>query len=446
MALVPKLLLATLCLPLAAAAALAENSPPPPSTVAAIRQAARPVTGGGADYADVMAAAAASRRILLGESTHGSHEYYRERARLTERLIREQGVSAIAVEGDWSATQRVNLYVRGLGTDSSASQALRGYSNFPVWMWRNDDFRDFVERLRALNLERPADRRVGIYGMDVYDLFEAMDSVRAYLKRNAPEAAARAGTRYRCFASHGRDRWAYGVATRNPRRACRAQAQAVLAEVRRLPRPAGLADAEAWFEAVRAAASVVAAEEYFRTAATGSLAWNVRDRHMAENVEEIAAHSESLGGRPAKVVLWAHNSHLGDARATSAANRGELNLGQLMRQRHGEKAFLIGFLSHSGTVFAAPEWDSPGRRSPLWPALPGSWSALFHAAGLPAFSLVIRGDPTLSRALSGQMKQRAVGAVYLPQDERRAHYFDARLADQFDAVVYFDRTKAISPL
>jgi erythromycin esterase-like protein len=439
-----QLLLAAFVLPLGDA--VVEKSPVPAATVSAVRQAARPVTGSGTDYADIVAAAAASRRILLGESTHGSHEYYRERARLTERLVREQGVNAIAVEGDWSATQRVNLYVRGLGTDSSAAQALRGYTNFPIWTWRNDDFRDFVERLRALNLERPASRRVGLYGMDVYDLFEAADAVQTYLKRNAPQAAARAAAHYRCFARHGRDRWAYGVATRDPRRSCRAQAQAVLAEVRRLPRPAGPAEAETWFGAVRAAASVAAAEEYFRTAAVGSLAWNVRDRHMAENVEEIAAHAETLGGRPAKVVLWAHNSHLGDARATFAANRGEINLGQLMRQRHGEAAFLIGFLSHSGTVFAAPEWDSSGRRNPMWPALPGSWSALFHATGLPAFSLLMRGNPALSRALAGPMKQRAIGAVYLPQDERRAHYFDARLAEQFDAIVYLDRTQAVSPL
>jgi erythromycin esterase-like protein len=445
MGVLPKLLLAAFVLPLGAAAVV-ERRPSPDSTVSAIRQSARPVAAGGADYADILAAASASRRILLGESTHGSHEYYRERARLTERLVREQGADAIAVEGDWSATQRVNLYVRGLGSDSSAAQALRGYSNFPAWAWRNAEFRDFVERLRALNLERPAERRVGLYGMDVYDLFDAADSVQAYLKRNAPDAAVRAAARYRCFAGHRRDRWAYGVATRNPRKSCRAQAQAVLAELRRLPRPAGPVEAETWFGAVRAAASVAAAEEYFRTASAGSLAWNVRDRHMAANVEEIAAHAERLSGRPAKIILWAHNSHLGDARATSAVNRGELNLGQLMRERHGEAAFLIGFLSHSGTVFAAPEWDSPGRRNPLWPALPGSWSALFHATGLPAFSLLIRGNPALSRALAGPMKQRAVGAVYRPQDERRAHYFDARLAEQFDAIVYFDRTRAISPL
>ena len=428
------------------AAAASPGEPPAPAAVSAIRESARPVAGASSDYDEILAAASGARRILLGESTHGSHEYYRERARLTERLVREQRVGAIAVEGDWSATYRVNLYVRGLGTDSSASQALRGYSSFPAWTWRNAEFRDFVERLRALNLERPAGRRVGLYGMDVYDLFEAAPRVLAYLRREAPEAAVLAETHYRCFAPYRRDRWAYGTATRNPRGSCREQAQAVLGQVRRLPRPVGPAEAEARFDAERSAASVAAAEEYFRTAAAGSLAWNVRDRHMADNVDAIAAHAEPPGGPPAAVVVWAHNSHSGDARATHAANRGEINLGQLMRQRHGEAAFLVGFFSHSGKVHAAAEWDGPGRSGPMWPALAGSWSGLFHAVGVPAFSLLLRGDERLSRLLSGPMRQRAIGAVYLPHDERRAHYFDARLAGQFDAIVYFDRTRAIAPL
>jgi erythromycin esterase-like protein len=449
---VPKLLLAAL-LPLAALAVRAADPGPagpdagaPGPSLEAVKKAARPISGAASDHSEILAATAGASRILLGESTHGTHEYYRERGRLTERLIREQGVNALAIEGDWSATQRVNLYVRGLGPDRSAEQALRGYTSFPAWMWGNGDFRDFVERLRALNLERPAAQRVGLYGMDVYDLFDAADSVQAYLKRTAPEAARRAARHYRCFESFGRDRWAYGTATRDPRKACRTQAQAVLAEVRRLPVPADPVEAEIRFAAVRSAASVAAAEEYFRTASAGSLAWNVRDRHMADNVDEIAGHVAAIAGRPGKLVMWAHNSHVGDARATSAADRGELNLGQLMRQRHGEAAFLIGFLSHSGTVFAAPEWDSPGRRYDLRTALPGSHSALFHAAGLPAFSLLIRGNAALSRALGEPMQQRAVGVVYSPSNERSAHYFRARLAAQFDAIIYFDRSRAVAPL
>jgi erythromycin esterase-like protein len=449
MKLTPRLLAALalpLCAPELQEAGSAPRTAAAPAAVPAVRQAAIPITGAGTDYAGVMAAAASARRILLGESTHGTHEYYRERGRLTERLIREQGANAVAIEGDWSATHRVNLYVRGLGSDRSAAEALRGYTSFPAWMWGNADFRDFVERLRALNLDRPAEQQVGLYGMDVYDLFDAAAAVQAYLKRTAPEAAQRAARHYRCFASYGRDRWAYGTATRNPRKSCRAQAEAVLADVRRLPRPADPVAAEARFAALRSAASVAAAEEYFRTAAVGSLAWNVRDRHMADNVDEIARHVEALSGRPGKVVMWSHNTHSGDARATYAAERGELNLGQLMRQRHGEAAFLVGFFSHGGTVFAAPEWDARGRRYDMRPALPGSYSALFHATGVPAFSLLIRGDPAVSRALAGPLLERAIGVVYLPGSERTAHYFSARLAEQFDAAIYFDRTSAVAPL
>jgi erythromycin esterase-like protein len=452
MAVVPKLLLAAL-LPLAALAVRgadpggtgAGREAPAPS-LGVLKQAARPIAGSGSDYSEILAATAGARRILLGESTHGTHEYYRERGRLTERLIREQGVNAVAIEGDWSATHRVNLYVRGLGADRNAAEALRSYTNFPAWMWGNTDFRDFVERLRSLNLERPAAQRVGLYGMDVYDLFDAADAVQAYLKRTAPDAAQRAARHYRCFASFGRDRWAYGAATRNPRKVCRTQAEAVLAEVRRLPAPADPVESEARFAALGSAASVAAAEEYFRTASVGSLAWNVRDRHMADNVDEIAAHVERMSGRPGKLVMWSHNTHSGDARATFAADRGELNLGQLMRQRHGQAAFLIGFFSHSGTVFAAPEWDARGRRYDMRPALAGSYSALFHEAGVPAFSLLIRGEPAVSRMLAGPMLERAIGVVYMPASERMAHYFDAKLSEQFDAAIYFDRTSAVTPL
>ncbi|HEU0134855.1 MAG TPA: erythromycin esterase family protein, partial [Allosphingosinicella sp.] len=337
MAILPKLLLAFLLLPLSALALRdggsgRESQAAPPPSVSALGEAARPITGSSADYSDILAASSGASRILLGESTHGTQEFYRERGRLTEQLIRKHGVNAVAIEGDWSATQRVNLYVRGLGSDRSAAEALRGYTAFPAWMWGNDDFRDVVERLRALNLERPADQRVGLYGMDVYDLFEASEAVRSYLKLRAPEAAGRAARHYRCFAGYERDRWAYGVATRSPGKSCRAQAQAVLSEVRRLPLPADPVEAELRFSAVRSAASVAAAEEYFRTASVGSLAWNVRDRHMADNVDEIADHVERMSGRPARLVLWSHNTHSGDARATFAADRGELNLGQLMRQ------------------------------------------------------------------------------------------------------------------
>jgi erythromycin esterase-like protein len=424
------------------AAAPAEPATGMASSLAA---AARPIAGTEGDYTDLLAAAGGTRRVLLGESTHGTHEYYRERARLSETLIRRHGFNAVAVEGDWTPIRRLNDYVRGLGSDRSAEEAMRGLTRFPAWMWRNAEFRDFVERLRALNMERAPADRVGLYGMDVYDLFEAADAVLAYLSAADPAAARRAEAQYRCFRPFNRDTHAYGESTRRGK-TCQNQAEAVVADLKHMPRPAGPDAAERHFAAVRAAASVAAAEAYFRTVYTGSLAWNVRDQRMAENVEEIAAHLEAVSGKPGKVVMWSHNTHSGDARATFAADRGELNLGQLMRQRHGDNAFLIGFFSDRGTVFAAPEWDQPGRVYDMRPALPGSYSALFRELRMPAFSLLLRGNATATRLLKGPMLERAIGVIYLPQSERSSHYFDARLSEQFDAALYFDRTKAVTPL
>jgi erythromycin esterase-like protein len=313
-------------------------------------------------------------------------------------------------------------------------------------MWPNAEFRDFIERLRTWNLARPAASRVGVYGMDVYDMFEAADAVLAWLRETDPAAAREAERHYRCLRPYGRDTGRYGQATLGGRVSCEEEAESAQALVRRIPRPADPLAAERHFAARRAAASVVNAEAYFRTAYGGSLAWNVRDEAMAENVEEIAAHLTAQGGRPAKVVMWSHNTHSGDARATFAANRGELNLGQLMRQRHGNRAFLIGFFSHAGTVFAAPEWDERGRVYDMRPALPESWSGLFHETGLPAFSLLLRGNPNLRSGRAAPRLERAIGVVYSPSTERQSHYFDADLPRQFDAAIYFDRTKAVTPL
>ncbi len=404
-----------------------------------------PIGDGTADADGLLRAAGAARFVLLGENTHGTREYYVERGRISERLIREAGFGAVAIEGDWSSTYRVNQYVRGLGTDRNAEQALSGYTSFPRWMWRNAEFRDFIERLRAWNLSQPEERRAGVYGMDVYDMFQAADAVIAHLREFDPTGADQARRNYRCFAPYNRDTHAYGAAARRASQSCEEEAQAVVAQVDRLPAPADPVARERRFAAVRSAASVAAAEAYFRTVYAGSLAWNVRDQQMARNVEAIAQHAASLSGRPGKVVVWGHNTHSGDARATFAANRGELNLGQLMRQRYRDDAFLVGFFTHSGRVMAAPEWDQPGRVYDLRPALPESYSGLFHTVGVPAFSLMLRGNRNAAE-LGGTRLERAVGVIYAPQTERQSHYFEARLTEQFDAIVYFDRTNPVTPL
>ncbi len=414
--------------------------------LAVVREAALPLRGTPTDYDRLIAAAAGSTRVLLGESTHGTHEYYRERARITQRLISEMGFNAIAIEGNWSPTYRVNLYVRGLGNDRSAEQALQDYKRFPKWMWRNSEFRDFVEQLRAYNLTLPRPKRIGVFGVDVYDMFDAADAVVGHLGTVDESAARRARRHYACFARHDRDEHRYGAAAQARSAVCADEAAAVLAEVKRLPRPASLEAAEAHFAATGAAESVSASEAYFRTIHANVDAWNLRDQQMAENVEAIAAYAARLTGREGRVVVWSHNSHTGDARATIAALKGQLNLGQLMKQRHADKAMLVGFLTHSGTVQAAPAWDQPSREFTLKPAMANSDADLFHRTGFDSFLLVLRGDPKLAASLSARMLQRAVGVVYIPHAELQSHYGPAQLSAQFDAVVYIDRTRAVRPL
>lgn len=409
-------------------------------------EAAVPLTGANGDYDPLLQAIGDARFVLLGESTHGTEEFYRERGRISERLVRERGFNAILIEGDWSPAFRINRYVRGIGGDRNADQALSGFTNFPQWMWPNTAFRDFVERLRAYNLTQPVERRVGVYGMDVYDLFEAQEAVLAYLARTDSAAASRARSNYRCFAPYGKNTARYGEAARRASRSCREEAAAVLADLRRIPRPADPVGAEEHFAARRSAASVAQGEEYFRTVYAGSMAWNVRDQHMANNVEETAQHIASLHGGQGRVVVWSHNTHSGDARATFAARQGELNLGQLLRQRHGDDAFLIGFITHIGQVRAAPEWGAAARVYDLKPSIPGSYADILRQAGMPAFSLALRANRAAAAALGQERLQRAVGVVYTPASERQSHYFGAQLTQQFDGIVFIERSSAVRPI
>ena len=414
----------------------------PGPTPAAVTGA--PLVGAASDYDPLLQAVGEARFVLLGESTHGTSEFYRERARITERLVRERGVLAVAIESDWPEADRLNRYVRGMGADRSVAEALADFRRFPQWMWRNAEFAAFVEALRTHNMQQPPERRVGLYGMDVQNLSGGTAPVIAWLQQADPAAAARARSQYGCLTRY-RDARAYGEATQRGR-SCEKQAAAVLTEIQRRPRPSHPAAAEAHFSALRNAAGVASAEAYFRASYSGAYSWNLRDQRMADNVAEIAAHAETLSGQPGKVVIWAHNTHVGDARATEMAQRGELNLGQLLRDRHGERAFLLGFLTHGGTVMAAPEWDAPGRVYALRPAISESYAGVLHSQGLTNSLLLTRSDAAVAAALAGPRLERAVGVIYQPDAERVSHYFQARLSRQFDAVVYLDRTRAVTPL
>jgi erythromycin esterase-like protein len=419
------------------------------AAVTAVREAALPLEGRDGDWDALLELVGDARFVLLGEATHGTHEFYRARAGITRRLVEEKGFSALAVEADWPDALRVDHWVRGEGSDATAAEALGGFARFPQWMWRNNDVVELAEWLREHNAALPSGApRVGFYGIDLYSMFASIEAVIRYLDGVDPEAAERARSRYGCFDRAGRDPQAYGHgAELGITAACREEAVRQLRELRTriAADDGGTPPGDGLFHAEQNARLVKNAEEYYRSMfSPGVSSWNLRDCHMADTLDALAAHLEGKGAA-GKLVVWAHNSHLGDSRATEMGERGEWNVGQLMRERHGEAARLVGFTTHDGSVTAATDWDAPAERKRVRPALPESYEALFHAAGLRAFYLPLRGGPAAA-ALSEPRLERAIGVIYRPETERWSHYFHASLPEQFDAVVHYDRTRALHPL
>ena len=416
----------------------------------AIEQGAHRLQGTERDYDVLMDRIGNARLVLLGEASHGSHEFYQERARITKRLVMEKGFTAVAVEADWPDAYRVHRYVSGRSRDHSAAEALGDFKRFPTWMWRNRDVEQFVAWLRAVNESRPEREKIGFYGLDLYSLHASMEAVLGYLDQADSEAAARARLRYACFDHFGEDMQQYGYAAGfGLERGCEHEVIAQLTDLRRHAeeylRRDGFVAEDAFFYAEQNARLVANAERYYRTMFSGRVAsWNLRDTHMAETLDALMAH---LGRRHSgqRVVVWEHNSHLGDARATQMSEDGEINVGQLVRERYGSDAVLIGFTTYDGTVTAASAWDGPTERKTVRPALPESYEALLHEVGLPRF-LLTWDDARARDLLSARRLERAIGVIYLPNTERLSHYFYATVPDQFDAVVHCDRTHAVEPL
>ena len=411
-----------------------------------------PLTGRAHDYDPVLSLVGNASLCLLGEATHGTQEFYRERAEITKRLIKEKGFTAVAVEADWPDAFRVNRYVRGLSDDKDANEALGGFKRFPTWMWRNTVVLDFVEWLREYNASLPLTApRVGFYGLDLYSLYTSIEAVLGYLSKVDPEAAKRARYRYSCFEHFSEDTQAYGYATSfGLASSCEREVIQQLIELRRRAADYASRDGrvarDEFFFAEQNARLVRNAEKYYRTMFRGRVeSWNLRDQHMAETLDALLTHLTVLGEN-AKVAVWEHNSHLGDARATYMADYGELNVGQLVRQRYGGDAILVGFTTYKGTVTAASEWDGPAERKRVRPALAESYETLFHENVGSNFLLPIRTNDAGAKAVRQPRLERAIGVIYLPQTERQSHYFDARLAEQFDAVIHFDETQALEPL
>lgn len=406
-----------------------------------------------AEYDPLLHAIGNSRLVLIGEASHGTHDFYRERARITQRLIVEKGFSAVAIEGDWPDAYRVHDYITGKTQPKDATpnqyaaamDALMGFRRFPAWMWRNMNVVAFVAWLREYNLR--TGNPIGFFGLDLYSLYTSAQEVLRYLDKHDPAAAERARYRYRCFDQFGEDSQAYGYAAGfEMSSSCEQAVIDQLLEMRRQTdqRFQSQSNRGAWeaFSARENAELVHDAERYYRTMFSGRVSsWNLRDTHMAETLDRLLEHL----GPESKVVVWAHNSHLGDARATQMGKAGELNLGQLVRERYGEAAFLLGFTTYSGEVTAATNWDEPAQRKLVRRALPNSFESLFHETGLGDFLLLMR-DRSIRTALSRPLLERAIGVIYRPETERVSHYFEARLAEQFDAVIHIDRTRALIPL
>lgn len=419
----------------------------PHASLAALRAAAHVLDEDARDYDPLLRMAEGRAFVLLGEATHGTHEFYAMRAQITRRLIEEASFDAVVVEGDWPDVLRLNRYVTGRG-DDSLDEAFADFERFPAWMWRNRDVRGFVQWLHARNTALPEDARVGLYGMDLYSLYRSADAVVAYLETVDPEQAAIARRLYACL-DHVRDPQEYGAeASAGLRPACRDAAAALLVDLVRssgayLASDGGSA-ADAHFHAERNAHVVLNAEHYYRAMFDArDLTWNLRDGHMVNTLLALRRHLRA-SGRQGRTVVWAHNSHLGDARATQMGQRGEWNVGQLLREQVGAAVLNVGFTTYTGHVTAARDWDAPAERRWVRPARDDSYEHLFYRTGKDRFFLSLQ-DET-AQALAEPLLERAIGVIYRPESERASHYFSASLADQFDAVLHLDETTAVEPL
>ena len=412
---------------------------------AAVASAARDVADG---WEELVERIGGARYVLIGTASHGTREFYQMRADLTRRLIAEKGFRVVALEADWPDTMRVHRYVSGQGADNDGEGALFDFRRFPHWLWRNEVMPGFVEWLREWNAGQV--QRAGIFGMDLYSLHASLESVLRYLKKVDPAAAKRAKARYACFDHMAENPHEYGIAAATDRdESCEEEAVAQLMEIRRseFETPGRPEDSEdERFFAEQNAKVVADAERYYRAMFRGhGESWNMRDRHMAERVLDLAEHF-GPGDKAAKTVVWAHNLHLGDSRATEMAKRGQSNVGRLLREKAPGQVVSIGFTTYAGRLTAAGDWDGPPETMAVRPALTESYEALFHRTGRRAFWLDLREMGAARDVLARPRLQRSIGVIYRPETERWSHYMSADLTKQFDFIIHVDTTTALPPL
>jgi erythromycin esterase-like protein len=411
---------------------------------ALIRDAAEPLpTLDDAAFGALFDRFAKAKVVLLGEATHGTSEFYEARAAITRHLIENHGFNIVAVEGDWSDAANIDRYIRHLPAPAHDEPPFR---RFPTWMWRNIEVETFIERLRTWNLAQPAGKRAGFYGLDLYNLSGSIRAVLDYLDRVDPEAARVARERYGCLMPWAKEPQVYGRMTvTRGYKSCESAVVKMLRELLDRQLPYTLKDGESFFNAVANARVVRSAEAYYRAMYYGEAeSWNLRDTHMFETLSALLSAKD-----PAKAVVWAHNSHIGDASKTEmGAMRGELNIGQLARERFGPEAALIGFGTHAGTVACASNWDGPTEIKRVRPSLADSYERLAHDSGVARFLLDLRKGASrdVRASLLEPRIERFIGVIYRPESERWSHYSRCSLADQFDAYVWFDESKAVTPV
>ncbi len=410
-----------------------------------IKKNLQPLRGDKSDYDSIIEMAKDSRFVLIGESTHGTKEFYKMRSEITKRLITELGFSAVTIEGDWPDAYHINRYVNGTNHNGSATTALSNFERFPTWMWQNKEVLDFIKWLRGYNIKNPA--AIRFYGLDLYSMNSSISAVIEYLDKVDPKAAALGRQRYSCLDNFTSS----PINLKTIEQSCEMEIVKQLIELREHSfeyiKKDGFVAEEEFFCTEQNAILIKNAQQYYRSLYYGEpLSWNLRDSHMAKTLDDIAIHLENIYDKPSKIVVWAHNSHIGDARATEMAEKDELNLGQIMREKYGEKALLIGFSTYQGTVSAASDWDRPVQRKTLLPAVDGSIEQLLHQVNIKDFILDFRNNHELAKHLKNPLLQRFVGVIYHPKTEYMSHYYHTTISEQFDALIYLDETSALEPL
>lgn len=411
----------------------------------AIKRHAEPFTSlETCDLAPLLQRIGDHRVVLIGEASHGTSEFYRLRARLTQQLIEERGFSFVAIEGDWPDAARIDHYVRHFDTPPAEWIA---FARFPTWMWRNREVREFVDWLRLYNTEQHADRRTAFYGLDLYSLYSSIRAILAYLDAVDPKTAAVARHRYACLTPWQSDPAAYGhAALTGHYRKCEKDVLAILSDIIERRGNYMKHDGERYLDAVQNARLIANAERYYRTMYYGSRAsWNLRDNHMFDTLDTLL----KFHGHHSKAVVWAHNSHVGDAAATEMSARGEHNLGRLARDAYGsDGVYIVGFGTDTGTVAAASEWDGPLEIKSLRPALDGSIEHDCHRFGAANFLLPLKDlrEMGVDCELNLPRLERAIGVIYQPQTELQSHYFEAVVPHQFDEYIWFDHSAAVEPI